>query len=286
MMNSFSHHTFCELPMIQNFCSIREKTMGQSALSFRICTLHQTLPTFMAQYGNQHNSPFSHLEKFGFLGHYEAESVEWPAQARHFHPIEVGLLHGPIDSLYVPQDKALGGKIIPQHASLIMLSIDNQFQGRTIDDTWQTELPTQHFQNTRLSNLGLKIHSVPNGHLVTSSMVITTKDCLGNLIALDELPQMDKFWVPTEGVITDVDVPMTAAADHQVQLAQTFSPKSNYAETIEVPSSPMQQDLPSPTEPVSFLHEVQFQLAQAPHRFKFDSTLLHQVFRSRKHHQS
>lgn len=51
------------------------------------------IPTFMAQYGNQHNLSPHLLQSRGFLGHYVADDA-CDHGVRHWHPIEVACCHG------------------------------------------------------------------------------------------------------------------------------------------------------------------------------------------------
>ena len=78
----------------------------------------------MASYGKQQSMDVEFLRKYGFFGRYVPETAT-PFGARHWHPIEVGLLHGVIDRLFLPNDKhdswmLLGNCISSQHALLLV----------------------------------------------------------------------------------------------------------------------------------------------------------------------
>ena len=165
-------------------------------------TEFQVLPTFMALYGSQQTLSHDHLRKYGFFGHYKKEDeLLWLGGARHWHPAEIGMIHGAVDSLFVPESLKLGWLIngnaitVMQAAILLVPAI------ASIMDVDFTLLQFKdEFESRRLTSSDLTITSCPAGVLLTHADVKPTQHLLDSIPELLALDDPDKLWLPIEGL--------------------------------------------------------------------------------------
>ena len=251
-----------------------KSTLDKPVIEYRKCGNSDTLPTFMAQYGSQHNLPLHHLEKFGYLGHFKVTTDEWPAGARHWHPIEVGLLHGPVDNLFIPGNhqlawKLFGNAIATPHAGIVTLAVVNLIQKRSYFDMWHAEDLIVEFETVRLTNVGLTFHQLTSGSIIAHEHIQPTEDFLRSTPMLEDIHDDDKMWIPCVGWV-DVD---QTKQNHEIDAAQEFSPASHQTVTIEVPSSPPDAEMIDPTQPFPLILQAAFQTPDCDQRFYFANDL-------------
>ena len=99
-------------------------------------------PTFMAQYGQQHQLGYYYLREKGLLAHFLQTEGMTP---RHLHPLEIAMMHISWDRIWVPQDLAISWKMIGNcitlpHAILIGANVVIMF-----DDLKETPSVEQVF---------------------------------------------------------------------------------------------------------------------------------------------
>eukprot|EP00438_Fugacium_kawagutii_P029380 Skav202098 [mRNA] locus=scaffold513:323545:328569:- [translate_table: standard] len=118
-------------------------------INYRLPSLQQPLPTFMAAYGEQHQINEAHLKKRGLYGHF----VKQHGSFRFFTPVEVSLLHGTNQPhiLLKPKQlayRSLGNCITPVH-SLVLLIPALQYLG-DLDEQTICSAELHHLVGTRL----------------------------------------------------------------------------------------------------------------------------------------
>ncbi len=107
---------------------VRSNAMRSEVLSLRCGLPQDVTPTFMASYGHQHRLSTNHLKSKGCLTHLLQPSIGPP---RHWHPIEILILHLGLEAFFVDPDwelayKFLGNQISLAHAIPALVNVFNQ----------------------------------------------------------------------------------------------------------------------------------------------------------------
>ena len=136
----------------------------------------------------------------GFFGHHKQEGSQWPAQIRHWHPAEIGLIHGAVDSLYVPNDLRKGRLINGNAITVMQAAILMVPAVSTIMNMDFTIFQFKdEFDVRRLQVGDLRITPCADGILRAHADVIPTPHFLDTIPALVTLEQTDRR-APTEGL--------------------------------------------------------------------------------------
>ena len=212
--------------------------LAKSTIDFRTYTTEQVLPTFMAKYGTQHLLPRDHLLRYGLMSHFKQESTEWPYAIRHWHPSEIGLLHGAIGQLFLPGDielawKIVGNSITTIHSALVIVQIINSVCSLqlTADELLHS------FSCNRLSSQTLVTTDLQDGLLLSAPDTLPSAAFVQSISDLFHAVDQDSIWMPNTGKIS-----LAALCDFQPSqdfaLAQSVLQDSQIPQTIEVDSSP------------------------------------------------
>lgn len=89
----------------------------QDIVRYRIPSMEEALPTFLAAYASQHDLPDRALQQKGMFGHF----IRFKDAFRFFHPLEILLFHSNAKTTLVLKPlkhayQALGNSIVPPHA--------------------------------------------------------------------------------------------------------------------------------------------------------------------------
>ncbi len=120
IMHSFAHEWILLPP--QDKPSLKEAT-GQQIFRSRCFTKQQQHPTFMAQYGSQHEMSRNQMELKGYYAHFYQQD---DGTCRLLHPCEIAMIHLHWDRVLISHDikegwKHIGNMITIPHA-LLMIS--------------------------------------------------------------------------------------------------------------------------------------------------------------------
>ena len=179
---------------------IKKQLTPKEVLDTRTYSDTQVLPTFMARYGFQHQLPAEHLAKFGYMAHFRQESPEWPFGVRYWHPAEVALLHGTLDSVFIDKDfsfawMVMGNLITVPHAAMVTLPavelILNMECSR--DDFMHC------FQDIRMTAAHIQTSHTEHGMFLTPEGTLPTPDFLLSVPDLFALDHDGDLWFPNEG---------------------------------------------------------------------------------------
>ena len=152
--------------------SLRTKISPDDVLASRCYSVHQIPPTFMSQYGMQHNLSKDFLREKGLMVHFVLTEE---GEIRMWHPLECVFLHGSFHSVFLAADWTisrlhLGNQICVPHALLLVANALRQIPSRArafdFGDLWN------FFQNNRLTFKSCFLLFVPQGLLVTDRHVI------------------------------------------------------------------------------------------------------------------
>ena len=105
---------------------------GEQIFQARCHRVHETMPTFMAMYGQQHMLNRETLESKGFFGSF---LIDYQQRTRLMHPLEVALTHLVHGRIFVSNDfkrtwHHLGNQITWPHALFMMVNALNQFRSQ------------------------------------------------------------------------------------------------------------------------------------------------------------
>ena len=163
------------------------------------------LPTFMAQYGKQHQLHQELLETKGYFAHWFQ-----PADSdvlRFWHPLEVALIHGAWGGIWLGNDltqewKGLGNQIAIPHALWILVQGINMLETRDYRLSWEDVW--EFFDKNRLRASRLHAEVYPSGTMWMdqSARFLLREDMIQQLFQLgfDRLPS-NTFWTPELGVV-------------------------------------------------------------------------------------
>ena len=227
----------------------------------RVTAPTDTAPTFMAMYGKQHLLPIENLEKYGFFGHYFHRDIM--EGSRHFHPLEVGLIHGVFHRLFIFDDWELSWRILGNQITILHAMVPTISMLRTVCDT----VPDIHmimdsFHQMRLKNdvraLTLKDGTVYHSCHMHDHFSVEAGDELLHWIVQPE--PSDHFWHPKHGVR-----PMYPNMDQSVFVADSNIGEHAQSQ-IDTESSSEEEAIP-PTVP--FVPVVEHVLHMGNHSFPF-----------------
>eukprot|EP00435_Cladocopium_sp_Y103_P042235 s10_g11.t1 len=212
----------------------KHKTQSEIMAS-RMYSLKRILPTFMAQYGSQHQLPVHHLRDHAYLGFFLKDD-SLPKGGRLFHPAEVALLHGVQDWMFVSSDYAHawlvhGNSILPIHAMIPLVHVMNSLVGLEL----RTKDVVESFLQQRLSNQDLMQTHVAGGsiftpkHIMPSPLFVRSVQELYNMTMNDESPVV---WIPQVGLVPFAPI---APADTQIDHSQSDMSVVTLSSTSEQP---------------------------------------------------
>eukprot|EP00438_Fugacium_kawagutii_P021031 Skav205789 [mRNA] locus=scaffold340:232682:235681:+ [translate_table: standard] len=171
----------------------------EQVMKQRIYSNKDTIPCFMAQYGNQHNLAKSRLEQSGYMGHFLATNQEKP-ECRFWHPAEVALLHGVQDQYWVDADlptswKITGNCIGTPHALMVLCNALQHFEAKPcIQEAFR------RFHDKKLRAAECELINNKNGQLLKKSNTTIPRDAL---LRYDELYEHisapGEWWHPGTG---------------------------------------------------------------------------------------
>lgn len=178
----------------------RTKTPTE-VLSSRIYGHKMHLPTFMAQYGSQHELPNAHLDEHTYLGFFLHDHT-MPQGARFFHPAEVNLLHGVIDWMFVSHDlkhawRTAGNSILPIHAMIPLVAM----LGPHLTQTISIHDAVLAFLQRRIKANEMQVFQVPQGELYTRIDTVPVQPFLESLNSLHHMDDQQplQVWIPQVG---------------------------------------------------------------------------------------
>ena len=122
IMHSFAHEWILLPP--QDKPGLREAT-GQAIFRSRCYTKYQQHPTFMAQYGSQHEMSRNQMELKGYYAHfYQSDD----GTTRLLHPCEIAMIHLHWNFILIPHDfkegwRHIGNMITIPHALLMLANV-------------------------------------------------------------------------------------------------------------------------------------------------------------------
>jgi len=232
----------------------------------RLYATDQYLPTFLARYGSQHEINDDFLNKHGYLGFFHRQNG-LPFGARLFHPVEIAMVHGMINQLYLPNDHKLawmiiGNCITPLHAMLPLLNVVNAIMPTHVDAAQALEKLAQ-------------VRLLPNAHVThanrgvffTMSDQVPSKRFLDSLLDCDSFAErLDKMhaWIPELGLM-----PLSQPEEHDLPPGQSV-----YDIAFSVASSPASDnDEHSATMPFSVVLPSALQLPEQTIKFWFSADL-------------
>lgn len=162
---------------------------------------HELIPTFMAQYGNQHALSDHILLDCGFFGHFLATDAT-KTSGRYWHPSEIGLMHGVIERWWLHGDPhtmwhIVGNSIATPHA-LITLINGLRAIGIEID----AELAFRTYHETKLQADQCVLFPAPLGHMLIHQDAMLTQDMhvnISNLVGCDWDMPKEQWWHPDRG---------------------------------------------------------------------------------------
>ena len=163
------------------------------------------LPTFMAQYGKQHQLHQELLDTKGYFAHW-FQSVDSDL-LRFWHPLEVALIHGAWGGIWLGQDlalewKGLGNQIAIPHALWLLVQGINMLETRDYRLAWEDVW--EFFDQNRLRASKLPAEVYPSGTMWMdqSARFLLHEDLIQQLFqpGSDHLPR-NTFWTPELGVV-------------------------------------------------------------------------------------
>ena len=248
-------------------------TQEKQIIQLRTFSTDQVLPPFMAQYGSQHELPIDHLRRFGLLSHFKEETQEWNFAVRHWHPAEIALLHGTLETIYIPKDfkfswMLVGNAITTLHASLVLQQILNSMMNT---QTTADEMLSS-FHGMRLTKHNLTVTECEWGLFLTKPDMIPSPALTHSLDDLFQMESHDMVWIPGEGCKHVHDFVSPDPMDSQVDPAQQFHPHTQVPATIEVTSSPEEV---APTAPFMTIYEAVYQGDHFTQRFHVAEDIHH-----------
>ena len=163
-----------------------------------------SLPTFMAQYGKQHQLHPDLLDSKGYFAHWFQ-----PAESdvlRFWHPLEVALIHGAWSGIWMGHDlhlewKGLGNQIAIPHALWLLVQGINMLESRDFRLSWEDVW--EFFDGHRLKASQLHAEIYPSGTMWMdqSARFLLHEDLIQQLfrVGYDHLPS-NTFWTPELGI--------------------------------------------------------------------------------------
>ena len=188
----------------------------EAVLSARVYHGNTCLPTFMAMYGSQHCMDLEYLQQHGFFGHYKSDSM-CPHDIRHWHPVEIALIHGITSPCFIDEILAfswmiLGNMIAQPHALIVLVDICNRCFGQklAIDEVMTS------FQNRRFRASNCELFHIQGGLFVLPRLTAIGSTCphrgmifrlnVEQLLAgIKTNPHFD-CWTPEEGIVALQDL--------------------------------------------------------------------------------
>eukprot|EP00438_Fugacium_kawagutii_P023906 Skav222579 [mRNA] locus=scaffold1897:19899:24329:- [translate_table: standard] len=173
----------------------------EQVLQSRMYDKTQTLPCFLAQYGNQHNLPMHTLEQAGYYGHFLAATAEEPS--RFWHPAEVAILHGTMEQFWVDADlptswRITGNCIATPHAMYLLVNAL-----RYVDQPLDMNQVFQDFHDKKLVAENCMLINTSQGQLLISNQDERSPEVMRRIMDLFAVPSdpqhmhwdYDKGWV-------------------------------------------------------------------------------------------
>ena len=183
--------------------NVRPGISTDQVFSSRVYRPGQMFPTFMASYGFQHDLPVEHLRKFGYFGHFLADT-ESDLGCRFMMPCEILLLHGVAHAFFLATDlqtawRTVGNFITTQHALVLIANACNSVGPETLNVDWLF----RKFQDERLTAGTVRRHKIDAGEFTMHVLGAKTDQFLA---AVDQLfAARNQFgtefhlWTPTAG---------------------------------------------------------------------------------------
>ena len=228
-------------------------------------TTHQ-LPTFLAQYGSQHELNDQFLNRHGYLGFFH-QQAGLPFGGRLFHPAEVALLHGVVNQLFVLDDMKLswritGNCITMLHAMLPLLNVVNAFLPTSIS----SEDVLTRFVELRLFS-DAKITKTQRGTFFTLPDQVPSQGFLDSLAEFETLHESTcdmRAWIPGQGCVAVYQM-------YPIDIPHAQATQEVCASAISVPSSP--SSIVHSTMPFAASLPAKLILDEFSHTFWFSSDL-------------
>eukprot|EP00438_Fugacium_kawagutii_P003437 Skav200190 [mRNA] locus=scaffold2383:195121:199644:+ [translate_table: standard] len=148
-------------------------------LKSRMYSEQETIPCFMAQYGNQHNLPQS--KQYGYLGHFLSTKAD-KTEGRMWRPAEIAALHGVIGQYWVDADlptswRLVGNCIGTPHALFLLCNSLTHFDeqvdiGQAFDKYHEMKLKPRLAEliNTTQGQLMKPLDLPTNGELMNRAV--------------------------------------------------------------------------------------------------------------------
>eukprot|EP00438_Fugacium_kawagutii_P035316 Skav206906 [mRNA] locus=scaffold808:174759:179195:+ [translate_table: standard] len=196
----------------------REQTMAS-----RLYQSDDTLPCFMAQYGNQHRLPERRLETSGYFGHFLCLEKE-TQNARYWHPSEIALIHGLVQPYWVDADlptswKLVGNCIGTPHALYLVVNALRYF-----DEDIDMQVAFDRYHDMKMKADECEMIRLTHGQILKNVEMNVNQDMQTAIEQLyDQFDnQQHQWWHPKQGwkpheanmtAIDPVDSPGTEAPE-------------------------------------------------------------------------
>lgn len=202
----------------------------------RLATEDMPAATFMAMYGSQHKLSQDRLAEYGFFGHYLLHR----GSIRHYHPMEVALIHGVLNACYLYDDLEYSWLILGNQISVLqaLYPMVIALQGILNEQLDWGQL-IQRFHVDRLKASKLHVTNMSKGYLIhhadfpVEDVDIQAEQDLMTWISSME-PKHDA-WVPGLGMVGIDDLIKQTQATAAVNSEINASVASPSTATDEVP---------------------------------------------------
>ena len=133
----------------------------------------QTVPTFMARYGFQHEIDDEFLKKFGYLGHFVSTGPNVNS-FRFWHPAEIIIIHGVVNETFLPESLQLAWHIVGNQICLphaLLLVADMFWRMHHFD--FSPFVVFSRFQQLRFQGPTISLVKIPGGFFVSPNEEVT-----------------------------------------------------------------------------------------------------------------
>ena len=216
----------------------KDKTPTE-VLQSRLYKAGEILPTFMAQYGNQHGLDTSFLKKHGYFGHFLLDEHA-PHGFRFWHAAEIALIHGVYEGCFLPTNQLeanmlLGNMIAIPHALTLLVQGINRIQPNPID----LKTVCEYFHDHQVHLARCQIISLANGFYLTHDRTLMLTSFKQHVEALHQWAStQDKchVWLPDQGLVRPDQVRTQPFSSDHVSIV---TPEDSDSETEDPAQHPI-----------------------------------------------